>query len=250
MFQWRLIGDGTKTPGLWSRAPKLRPIALHATTSSISLLHRLLPFLHSFFSLPLGSLRYRLRDWLPSHTLTATIRLPIMPIGSVPNDDPDAPNIRMNPFAVIVIMLTFLAFMFIMFSISYTFGHVIPTLCMIESPAAKAYMPVQARDGDAPPPYTGDDENETNDAELLLVQNQPLTSSIRATLKHLREKGGFWSRFRGLSVFLVWTFTRSLITNIVASPFTMSPGTYPYAFAFAAVVAETMLARLHLTWVQ
>lgn len=173
-----------------------------------------------------------------------------MPIGSTPGD-PEAPDIKMNPLAVIVIMLSFLVFLVLMFSISYTLGHVIPTLCMIESPAAKAYMPVQTRDGDAPPPYSGeDDEQDTQDPEVLLVQNKPLTSSIRATLRHLREKGGFWSRFRGLSVFLVWTFTRSLITNIVASPFTMAPGAYPYAFAIAAIIAETLLARLHLTWVQ
>jgi hypothetical protein len=167
-------------------------------------------------------------------------------IGSTP-DDPEAPSMKMNPLALIVIMLTFLIFVVLMFSISYTYGHVIPTLCMIESPAAKAYMPVRPG-ADAPPPYTSEDEDEPNeqDSEVQLVQNQPLTTSIRATIRHLRAKAGYWSRFRGLSVFLVWNFVRSMITNIISAPFQM----HPLAFAFAAIIAETLLARLHLTWVQ
>ena len=77
------------------------------------------------------------------------------------------------------------------------------------------------------------------------MQNKPITSSIRGTVQHLRAKAGYWSRFRGLSVFLVWNFVRSLITNIIAAPFM-----HPLGFIAAAIIAETLLARLHLTWVQ
>lgn len=160
---------------------------------------------------------------------------------------------RMNPLAIIVIMLTFVVFIFLMFSVTYTYGHVIPTLCMIESPAAQAYIPVNSTASDAPPPYAGDEDDGTPkpnnaDEEVLLVQNRPITSSIRATVLHLRTKAGYWSRFRGLSVFLVWNFVRSLLTNILAAPF--GHLVHPMVFSVAAIIAETLLARLHLTWVQ
>lgn len=160
-----------------------------------------------------------------------------------PGDDHGKP---INPLAMIVIVLTFLAFLMLMFTISYTYGHLIPTLCMIETPSPQAYVPVSATaDFDAPPAYDGTPKPDDQDAEVLLVQKKPITSSIRATILHLRERGGYWSRFRGLSVFLVWNFVRSLITNIIGAPFM-----HPIGFAVAAIIAETLLARLHLTWVQ
>ncbi|ETN41086.1 uncharacterized protein HMPREF1541_03021 [Cyphellophora europaea CBS 101466] len=158
------------------------------------------------------------------------------------DDDNDKP---MNPLALMVITLTFLAFLFLMFTISYTYGHVIPTLCMIETPSAQAYVPVNAAAApDAPPAYDAVPKPDDEEADVLLVQNKPITTSIRATILHLRAKAGYWSRFRGLSVFLVWNFIRSLITNIIGAPFM-----HPIGFAVAAIIAETLLARLHLTWV-
>lgn len=117
---------------------------------------------------------------------------------------------------------------------------------MIETPAAQAYVPVgTSTDSDAPPAYDAAPKPDDEEADVLLVQNKPITSSIRGTVQHLRAKAGYWSRFRGLSVFLVWNFVRSLITNIIGAPFM-----HPVGFIAAAIIAETMLARLHLTWVQ
>lgn len=170
-----------------------------------------------------------------------------MDVVALAGEDQPGDEKPINPLALMVITLTFLAFLVLMFSISYTYGHLIPTLCMIETPSPQAYVPASAtRDSDAPPAYDAvpkpDDEE---DAEVLLVQNKPITSSIRSTILHLRAKAGYWSRFRGLSVFLVWNFVRSLITNIIGAPFM-----HPIGFAVAAIIAETLLARLHLTWVQ
>jgi formate/nitrite transporter FocA (FNT family) len=158
--------------------------------------------------------------------------------------DDDEPK-PMNPLALLVIALTFLVFLAVMSLISYTYGHVIPTLCMIETPSAQAYVPVNTVLSDAPPAYDEGPKPDDEEADIVLVQNKPITSSIRGTIAHLRAKAGWKSRFRGLSVFMVWNFCRSLITNIIGGAFM-----HPVAFAAAAIIAETMLARLHLTWVQ
>jgi hypothetical protein len=168
-----------------------------------------------------------------------------MDVVALAGEDQPGDEKPINPLALLVITLTFLAFLVLMFSISYTYGHLLPTLCMIETPSPQAYVPVSAAvDSDAPPAYDATPKPDDDD-EILLVQNKPITSSIRGTILHLRAKAGYWSRFRGLSVFLVWNFVRSLITNIIAAPFM-----HPVAFAVAAIIAETLLARLHLTWVQ
>lgn len=45
--------------------------------------------------------------------------------------------------------------------------------------------------------------------EVTLVQQTPITSSIRTTLQHLRETGGFFARYRGFSMFAVYLFLSS-----------------------------------------
>lgn len=169
-----------------------------------------------------------------------------MALVALAGDDQPGDEKPINPLALLVITLTFLAFLMLMFTISYTYGHLIPTLCMIETPSAEAYVPVSAAlDTDAPPAYASTPKPDDEEDEILLVQKKPITSSIRGTISHLRAKAGYWSRFRGLSVFLVWNFVRSIITNIIGAPFM-----HPVGFAVAAIIAETLLARLHLTWVQ
>lgn len=141
-----------------------------------------------------------------------------------------------------------------MLQIGYTYGHVLPTLCMIESPETEAYVPVDTIDPEppaysptaAPKPLNGapgafDDDA---DAEILLVRNKPITASIRQTVLHLRVRAGYWSRFRGLSMFLVWNMATGFIVSIIAGAFHTR-----LAVALAAIVAETLLATWHMTWV-
>lgn len=122
---------------------------------------------------------------------------------------------------------------------------------MIESPETAAYVPVDVIEPTDPPAYaatagpkppTGEDGDE--DAEVLLVRNKPITASIRQTILHLRARAGYWSRFRGLSMFLVWNVATGFLVGIIASIFHSRLGV-----AFAAIVAETLLATLHMTWV-
>lgn len=178
-------------------------------------------------------------------TLHAIVRRSMDLVALADKDQPGDEK-PINPLALLVIALTFLGFLMLMFTISYTYGHLIPTLCMIETPSPQAYVPVGAAiNADAPPAYDATPKPDDEEADILLVANKPITSSIRGTIQHLRARAGYWSRFRGLSVFLVWTFVRSFITNLIAGPFM-----HPLVFVGAAIIAETLLARLHLTWVQ
>ena len=132
---------------------------------------------------------------------------------------------------------------------------------MVESPETEAYVPVgtmEPAESTEPPAYSAtpaapkpangqpeEPELETeDDAEILLVRNKPFTSSIRATLRHLRARAGVWSRFRGWSMFFAWNMVTGLLMSIIANIFPNRWG-----LAFAAIVAETALATWHMTWV-
>ena len=79
------------------------------------------------------------------------------------------------------------------------------------------------------------------------ITYKPITSSLRSTILHLRARAGYWSRFRGLSLFLCWAVARGLIISSIASaPFMRSHG----GMAIAAVIAEVMLSRWEFTWYQ
>ena len=132
-----------------------------------------------------------------------------------------------------------------------------PVLCMVESPETEAYVPVRTIDPNEPPAYSATpapkpthgqpedpDLDVEDDAEILLVRNKPLTSSIRATVQHLRARAGFMSRFRGLSMFFAWNMLNGFLISVIANIFPNRLGV-----AFAAIVAETALATWHMAWV-
>ncbi len=119
---------------------------------------------------------------------------------------------------------------------------------MVESPETTAYVPVDSIEPIDPPAYDAspkpfDDERQT-DPEILLVQNKPITSSLRQTVLHLRARAGYWSRFRGLSMYLIWNMAAGLIVGLL-TPITRNR----IALALVTIVTEVLLSRYIMTWV-
>lgn len=128
--------------------------------------------------------------------------------------DPDAPQISAT--ATFIFILTMIVFSLIFAAIAYTYDNLIVTLCMVESSSTNTYVPIQAVEptGDEPPAYSEDGILGTTGSEINIVRTQPITASLRATVRHLRARAGFRSLFRGLSVFLVWNFAASFIVGL------------------------------------
>ena len=132
---------------------------------------------------------------------------------------------------------------------------------MVEDPEPTQYVAVSTiePEASAPPAYSVVQSkssktntpdvpmlDEVTDTEILAIQNRPVTSSIRTTLLHLRNRAGYWSRFRGMSLFICFILARGLIvTGLTAIPALRSQG----GIALATVVAEIILARWQLTWI-
>jgi hypothetical protein len=73
------------------------------------------------------------------------------------------------------------------------------------------------------------------------VRQQAITSSFRSTIRHLQSKAGFAARFRGISLFVVYTFAFTTIAgSISAIPLVPRP--------IAHIVTALFLANWSLTW--
>ena len=123
---------------------------------------------------------------------------------------------------------------------------------MVESTVTDAYVNVDVL-GDATVPDSTKKPSAASDANdaLLdpepdtLVRYKPITSSLRSTILHLRARAGYWSRFRGLSLFICWAVARGFLTSLLTTvPFMKNPA----GFAVAAVASEVLLSRWELTW--
>ncbi|KAE9364080.1 hypothetical protein N431DRAFT_432173 [Stipitochalara longipes BDJ] len=127
---------------------------------------------------------------------------------------------------------TFIFFFVVLFTINYTFGRVLPTLLMIESPQeAIVFEPLATEDPDS---------TINKDPEQAAVRPAYITSSFRQTIKHL---GGLSGRFRGFWVF----FANAVLVQWIANMLIFVPF---IPRGVANVIGVVILALLPLTWTQ
>jgi len=143
---------------------------------------------------------------------------------------------EMPPLGVFTLAVTAIGFLLALGAIDYTYGHLVATLTMVESPAVSLYESIPNCDVGAPL-----DEKKPLEPDLVCVKQVPITSSFRKTILHLRAHAGRLSRFRGLSVWLVYQFIFSRLTELF-SAFNIVPR------GLDAVLAAVILARLRMVW--
>lgn len=155
------------------------------------------------------------------------------------DEQPEVPKIPAAGALVFVltVVLSFLA----LAALSYTYGHLITTLCMVDNSSQTAYVPIESVEpvDDEPPAYSEDGTPKPVDN---LVKTQPITASLRDTVEHLRAKGGRWSIYRGLSVYIAWNFARGIVVGILTS----LPGSFFHSIMWAilaSIIAEIALVR-------
>ena len=127
------------------------------------------------------------------------------------------------------------------YQVSYTYGEVVATLTMIETPTAAAFT----SDGNA----TEIDEQDSDkksakivEADVLLVKQKPVTSKLRTTVQHIRAIGGPFARFRGLHIAIIYAFAHNVLVNLVAGH------RASIVRSLVSIVASVALCRLQMTW--
>ncbi|KAL9131460.1 MAG: hypothetical protein Q9217_000608 [Psora testacea] len=165
--------------------------------------------------------------------------------------DPQIKQIAM--WAMALLWITALMYMAMVSAISYTYGDVIATLTMIETPTATAYKvapesePVEV-DALLSEKQKYEKQNpRALEADLYLVKQVPITAKLRTAIKHLKAVAGPLSRFRGLHIALLYHGLHSLIVNLISGP----GGNMTSAVitrSLVSVVTTIVLCRLHMTW--
>ena len=125
---------------------------------------------------------------------------------------------------------------------SYMLNHVVVSLCMVESPTAAITVTPSTHE-----PSAKEGEKETlleTGPTIELVNQKPITSSIRATVRHLVENGGRFARFRGYRIYILYSVLSSLVFTFFSAVFDFVPG----QAVLSAAITGALLARVHAAW--
>jgi hypothetical protein len=145
-------------------------------------------------------------------------------------------------WGVVVLFISGLSFVLALSAIEYTYGRLVATLTMVESPTGIIFESVSNEDPDSP---LDDKKAMKAVEELVLVKEPMITSSFRRTIVHLRAHAGYLSRFRGLSVYIVHSLAVAYLTALFGARWWTLP-VIPHGVA--AILASVLLARLHMAW--
>jgi hypothetical protein len=123
-------------------------------------------------------------------------------------------------------------------------SNVILTLAMVETPSsAITVTPASESTHDA---EAKEHLLETGPA-ITLVAQKPITSSIRATIRHLRAHAGRLAPWRGFPVFFLYHIAFSFLGNIILA-ILASFVFQPVAVVLATSCAGALLVPLHASW--
>ncbi|KAE8330434.1 hypothetical protein BDV39DRAFT_32499 [Aspergillus sergii] len=157
-----------------------------------------------------------------------------MPMNS---KNPEVPSIHLSGWLAGLFVFSVLAFFFVVFSIEYTYGMVVAALAAVEETNPDIYIRVKT---DSNP----DKNVDAAEPEADILRPQPITNNLRTTIKHLRSRAGFWSRFRGFGLFFTYSLAEGFLFSILPLSMTNFAGQL-----VARMIIGMALANLELTWV-
>ncbi|CAO2655647.1 Nn.00g044500.m01.CDS01 [Neocucurbitaria sp. VM-36] len=153
----------------------------------------------------------------------------------------DGEKIEMPTWGFVLLYVSFVVSMIAVSLVSYMLQEVVTTLCMVESPvAAITVSPSTHESGDQ-------DEKEgllETGPTITLVNQKPITSSIRGTIKHLVANAGRFARFRGLKIHVLY----ALLFSVVAQFFVAFLPNFLGQTVFVAGLSGAALANVHAAW--
>lgn len=90
------------------------------------------------------------------------------------------------------------------------------------------------------------DPSEAELAAATAAPPKPITSKLRTTIKHLRARAGFWSRFRGFSMYMAWGFAQGLVIAFIPVPMSSFVGQFFVQFLVSVLFSTWRMAWVHI----
>lgn len=147
----------------------------------------------------------------------------------------------LTPVAITILIFTAIVYLVAIVLAEYTYGYLIPTLAMVETPTAlliESTTTTEDKEESFDKDGSLDKEPLLEQCEVTLVQQAPITTSIRKTVRHLRSIGGCLALYRGFSFFAVNGLLLSQLTVI----FSFIP------FNIGRIIAATIIATIRMGW--
>ncbi|KAJ7507079.1 hypothetical protein B0H11DRAFT_2271607 [Mycena galericulata] len=154
-----------------------------------------------------------------------------------------APDMEVSPSESLPVLITAAIFFLILASIRYTLGDVVASLAMIESPSTTTIVEQKL-------PAYADEEPlipaEDVDVEITVINRKPITASLCGTLRHLRRAGGFFARWRGLGIHILYHLAYALISASFSS--VLGIGRTLLGNTVVSILTPLLLVRVHMLW--
>lgn len=157
-------------------------------------------------------------------------------------EDGEGERIEVPTWGVVIIYVSILVASVGVSLVSYMLNDLIATLCSVESPTAAITVSPSTHE-------PSDKEHEKDNLletapTITLVNQKPITSSIRGTIRHLVAHGGRLARFRGFKINLLYSF----LSGIVATFFGGALNGVVGHTVIGAALTGAVLANVHAAW--
>lgn len=116
----------------------------------------------------------------------------------------------------------------------------IPTLAAVEDTNPDIYVRI-ASNADSTKP---DDDEDVEFATA--APPHPITSKLRTSVNHLRARAGFWSRFRGMGMFLAYSGLRGFLSSLVPVSTKSFIGQFFVQSFLSVALATWQMAWVHI----
>ena len=155
------------------------------------------------------------------------------------------------PSAAIAIFATLgVFFVLALSSVRYTLQGVIATMAMVEEPSTAILVsekPTFSEKEDVTAPLL------LADLETVAVTSQPVTSSIRTSMHHILQAGGWTARWRGLGIFLLWAIPSTILRKVWMTLLSGEDAGFidlgmPAAHVLSSLIAGVSMMKLHMFW--
>ncbi|CAI7643793.1 unnamed protein product [Penicillium glandicola] len=154
-----------------------------------------------------------------------------MQLSDKPEQQPNGGLVALFAITAILIAVAFWA-------VEYTYGMVISTLAAVEDTNPDIYVRI------IPNPDPTKPSNVEDPDLVAATPLKPITSKLRTTVKHLRSRAGFWSRFRGMGMFIAYTAARGFLSSLIP----VATTSYLKQFVIQSFLS-VLLATWQMAWV-
>ncbi|KAF2642744.1 hypothetical protein P280DRAFT_468059 [Massarina eburnea CBS 473.64] len=153
----------------------------------------------------------------------------------------DGPKVELPTWGAILLAVTFIGTGIFLTLVEYTLKDLIATLAMIETPSAAITV-------STPDEPASKDEKEgllETAPTITLVHQKPITSSIRATMRHLKSQAGRMARLRGFRIHALYAFAFSSVLNMLNAAVPMR---FPLRMVIISALGGAVCAPIHAAW--